>query len=119
MSWLLLWSWIRRYWKWLLFPLGILLYFVGRLSAPRRPLQVVNPEQIGADKVRGRADRKAQEAARAAAAERALEVQNIKARHARVIAALTAAQRKQAKTLQDDPAALNAFLLRVGASIQG
>ncbi len=117
--WLIIaWRWLKKYWMWLLFPIGLLLYLLGRLSS-RNPSDVVAPEVVGAEEERRRAreeaDRKEFEAAR----DRERKLDEIREEHADVVKELTDTQRAMAKDLEEDPEKLNEFLLSVGRQVRG
>lgn len=112
------WSWLKKYWMWLLFPVGALLFILGKLSV-KKPPDVVAPELVDAEKARRRAQEDADQKAFEAAKLRAIKVDEIRAEHSKVINELTDTQRAMAKGLEDDPDKLNDFLLDVGSQIRG
>ena len=102
---------------WLLFPVGILTYLVGRMSVKKLP-DVVAPEVVGAGenlrREREEADRKISEAEQ----ERRLELDKVQQTYEEVLHELTDTQRSKAKELEADPERLNEFLLEVGTQIR-
>lgn len=111
------WSWLKKYWMWLLFPIGALLFLLGKLSV-KKPSDVVVPEIVDAEKERRRAQEDADQKALEAAKLRAIKVDEIRAEHAKVVDELTDTQRAMAKRLEDDPDKLNDFLLDVGVQLR-
>jgi len=119
MIWLAIWTWLKKYWKWLLFPVGIVLYVLGRLAGSRkRPTEVVAPALSEAVKTQQEATSKANSEKAAAKKAMEAEVAQIEAEHADTVAKLTRAQRDEAEKLKEDPEALNQYLLDVGKSLR-
>jgi flagellar biosynthesis component FlhA len=108
-------AWVKKYWKWLLFPIGVLLFFLGKLTA-RRPPDVVAPELVEADKKAEEASREAERKRIEAALERDMVVSELKKEHAEIVSKLTNEQQEKVKEFEKNPAALNRFLLDVGKS---
>jgi len=118
MTLLLAWEWLKKNWMWLLFPLGIIIYFWGRLSVDREPPTVVSPElqQAGekAEKVKEELDKKIAEAG----AEKQEKLKKLKVDHQEKIEKLTDEQADEVERLLDDPDALNTYLYEVGRSVR-
>jgi hypothetical protein len=102
---------------WLLFPVGVLLFILGKLSV-RKPPDVVAPEVFGAAEERRRAQEEADKKVEAAEAERERKLEEVRSRHSGLIKELTAEQEEKAEALIDDPAALNDYLLDVGTQVR-
>ena len=111
------WCWLKKYWMWLLFPVGILLFIVGRLTA-KPLLDVVAPELVDAEKNRRRVQEEADKKVEEAEAKREQELDNIRAEHADTVSKLTGEQKEKAKELADDPVKLNEFLISVGREVR-
>ena len=112
------WSWIKKYWKWLLFPIGVLAFFIGRATA-KRNFTVVNPELHEADKKAREAQKEADREAGEAKTEKDEKVSELKKEHAETLEKLTDEQKERVEELEDEPDALNEFLLGVGKDIRG
>jgi predicted negative regulator of RcsB-dependent stress response len=110
-------SWLKKNWKWLLFPIGVALYVVGYFS--RTKLNVVPSEVAGAAVVKDDADSKAEAAKVKAEEVRLEELVKVEKDHAATIDKLTDDQKEKAKELKGDPAKLNEFLLGIGKDIRG
>ena len=112
------WKWFKKYWMWLLFPVGVLVFIVGRLTA-KGPPTIIAPEVVGAEEERRRAreeaDRKAFEAER----DRQIKLDKVRERHDELIKDLTDEQQEKVKELEEDPDKLNEFLLDVGRAVRG
>lgn len=119
MTWLMLKAipWLKLYWKWLIFPVGIVLFLIGYLFN-KRP-NVLAPESVVAAKVEQKADEKAKTELAQAATEKAKELADIEKTHAETIAKLNIDQKAEVEKLREDPKKLNEFLINVGKSIRG
>lgn len=113
------WEWIKRNWKYILFPLGIVLGILALISKLRGPGQVVSPLGAQAEKERQKAQAEADKKAKEAEAARQKKVQELEQEHADTLKKLTDDQKKQVEELREDPDKLNSFLLNVGKSIRG
>lgn len=112
------WSWLKKYWMWLLFPIGILIFILGKISVCKSP-DVVAPELVGAEEERRKAQEGADRQVFIATKEREKKLDEIRKEHEQVIKDLTDEQRGQVKELEEDPDKLNDFLLDVGRQIRG
>ena len=113
------WKWLKENYKAVLlgvFTLGIGLA-VGK--ALRKPQKVVNPELLGADKVKRDAQAEEDRERLEAAKERAERLVEVEWEHADIIRKLTDKQRSEVDELKDDPDGLNEYLLSVGKEIRG
>lgn len=111
------WAWLKKWWKVLLFPLGILIWIVGRATA-RKTVTVVSPELSQHQMAREAAERETQTKLRLAGEKRVAELDAIDRRNAEVIAKLNEAEARRAEALKDDPIALNKFLKEVGQGVR-
>ena len=112
-----IWTWLKANWKWLLFPVGILLFIVGRFTARKLPV-VVAPEMVGAAEEKLKAEEDAKSKALEAEAAKQRRLAEIEKEHAEALKKLTDNQRSLVKALQDDPEKLNDFLIDVGKSVR-
>ena len=91
------WNWIKKYWKWILFPVGIIIvvvsYIVGRLSRGAPP--PAPPTDFG------REGEEALEAAARAAAERDAKLVELRAKHQARLEQMDAEQKQQLEELKD------------------
>jgi hypothetical protein len=109
--------WLKRNWKWLLFPIGIIAFIGGFLLRRRRP-DVVAPELVGAAETALKANDKAEEEREEAREEKDEKIAEIEKEHATTVAKLTRKQRDDVEELKDDPDKLNDYLLDVGKDIR-
>lgn len=109
------WVWLKKYWKYLLFPVGILL---GLLAMRRRKVNVVAPELLGAEENRRKVEKEAAKQLKKAEKDRRQKTDDIEKEHAVTIQKLTQEQREKLKELREDPDELNSFLLQVGKDIR-
>ena len=112
------WGWLKRYWRYILFPVGIVLGIIAALSRPR-DVTVTPPEVVEAEKDKREAQAEADEEAQAAKEETAHRVAEVEREHARTIKELNEGQKAWVEELRDDPDKLNEFLLGVGKDIRG
>lgn len=115
---LLVWNWVKRYWKWLLFPIGILLFLLGRFTI-KKPTPVIAPELVRASEEEKKAREEAEKRALAAELERERKLLEINAKHEETLKKMTDEQKHKAKELEAQPEKLNEFLLEVGKQIRG
>jgi hypothetical protein len=115
------WTWIKKNWKWLLFPIGALLgligFFWGR-GSKKTDVHVASPVLADAETIRREAEEKAQEDIRKAEEEHKKEVARIESEYKETIAKLTDDQKTKVDELRSDPDKLTAFLLSVGKDIR-
>ena len=110
------WAWTKEHWKWLIFPVGILLYFVGRWTTKTTVVQGGGDQLHAATGVAEKADAVALKAAADAAVARDKQLLELAAQHNVVLEKLAEEQKKKVEDLQGDPAELNSYLLEVGKS---
>lgn len=118
MIWLKVWAWLKKYWKWLLFPVGILLGILSMLGR-KRIFNVVSPELVEAEKVREEAEEDKRQRIEELEQERSERLEEIERVHADTVSKLTDEQKKRVEELREDPDELNDFLLEVGKDIRG
>jgi hypothetical protein len=109
--------WLKKYWKWLLFPIGILIFIAGYVVRPKP--KVLSSELHGAGDTKREADDKAAEKTDEARAKRDERLAEVEKDHAKTVAKLTRKQRDQLEELREDPDKVNDFLLQVGREIRG
>jgi hypothetical protein len=113
------WTWLKKYWKYLLFPVGILLGVLGMLSKRKDLGDVVAPKEVETEGERDQANQEAKELSAEAKAERDEKVMEIGREHLGTVMKLTDEQKVKARELVDDPEQLNEYLLDVGKEIRG
>ena len=113
------WTWIKKYWKYLLFPVGIVLGIIAMVSGRRRVGNVVAPGELETEGERTQANEEAQQKAREAAEAKKKAVESLEREHADTIKKLTDQQKKEVDGLRGDPDKLNEFLLGVGKEVRG
>jgi Skp family chaperone for outer membrane proteins len=111
------WPWLKANWKWLLFPIGILVFIAGYTSKSK--IGTVSSELLGAAE-----DRKVIEGRTAGQIVEEKQVRDeklakIEKEHSATVSKLTRAQRDQMEKLRNDPDKVNEFLLKVGKDIRG
>jgi hypothetical protein len=113
------WAWLKANWKAVLLGIGTLGLGLLVGKALRKPQKVVNPELVGADKIKREAQVEEDKARLKASKERAERLTEVEKEHADTIKGLTDKQRSEADELKDDPIKLNEYLLGVGKDIRG
>lgn len=108
------WTWVKANWKWILFPVGLLLLFL----ALNRKKTVGSTSLLEAGEVKDDAREEANKRIEEAGQEREKKIQQIEEDHADTIAKLTEAQKGRVEELRGDPDELNSFLLNVGKEIR-
>ena len=110
------WVWLKANWKWLLFPVGLLLFLAGWVFRPKTVVvdSVLHDAALAEDKAKAEADKKNAEALAA----KEVAVQKIQEDHAATIQKLTDEQKSKVTELRDDPEALAQYLLNVGNQIR-
>lgn len=103
-----IWAWLKANWKWLLFPVGIALFIIGRLSSGSRTT-TIDPTAAADERAKVEKDRRERELQeeRDRLRERLAEVHR---EHQAKLQQLTDDQMGRAAELEGDPEALNAWL---------
>ena len=118
MTWYLkLWMWLKKYWKYVLFPIGIIVGILSVLGR-RKSGPVIAPEVLGAEEDKKRAREDADKKLKVADAEQTRKIQAITEEHAKVIDQLNAEQKGRLEELREDPDELNNFRLSVGKDVR-
>lgn len=112
------WPWLKKYWMWILFPIGLLVAVVKGLSLLKRPPAVLAPELVGASQKAEEARRLAEEESRLAEMVRQKRVAEVEAVHAEKLQQLSKEQREIVEELKSEPDKLNEYLLLVGKDIR-
>lgn len=113
------WEWLKKYWKYILFPVGIVLGVIAAVAARRStPVNVVAPKEVETEPERDAANAAAVQKAKEAEAARDAAIKKVEAEHAATLKVLTDEQKGKVAELQEDPDELNKFLLSVGKSIR-
>jgi hypothetical protein len=107
----LAWAWVKKNWHWVVLPVGILLYLMGR--AGRKP-PVVSPGLVQHFEVVEKAEENAVVQTAAAQATHDKKVEMVNQTHDQVIQRIKEADARTEAALADDPIALNRFLQQVG-----
>mgnify|MGYP001244304738 FL=1 len=112
------WEWLKKYWMWVLFPIGLLVLGAKGLALLKRPAPVLPPELVGASQTAESERRIAEQRAREAETARAQKITQVEAEHLDVIRKLDEEQYKKVEELRDDPDKLNEYLLQVGKDMR-
>jgi hypothetical protein len=116
--WLFLtWEWLKRYWKWLLLPLGILLWFLGRATA-KKEVTVTSTALAESDTAKAAIDAKALEQTAQADAKEAAQLAVVTSQRSAAVAAATQTQIDAASAAQGDSGAVNSILTNVGKDMR-
>jgi hypothetical protein len=112
-----IWAWLKKYWKWLLFPVGLIIGILTMIGR-RKKITVTSPEVTEAEEARKKADEEARKRLQELEEDRREKIENIEKEHADTIRELTEDQRSRLEELREDPDELNEFLLEVGKEIR-
>jgi hypothetical protein len=116
--WLFLtWEWLKRNWKWLLLPLGVLFWFLGRVTAKKK-VTITSTALAEADSAKVAIDEKAEAQRELADAKEATQLAGIASRQAAAVTAATQAQVGAAAAAQGDPEQVNALLQAVSKDLR-
>jgi len=108
--------WLKKYWKWLLFPIGILIFIAGYVSRPKP--KVLAPELLDHAAEREKIEKRTAGQIVEAKEERDKKLAEVEKEHAETVSKLNAEQRGKMQRLRQNPEELNKFLLQVGKDIR-
>ncbi len=112
------WEWLKKYWMWIFFPIGLLFVVVRFLPLLKKSPAVLAPELVGAsetaDNERMIAEAKAKEAAKV----RAQELEAVETKHGQAVKEVVDKQRAESDSLQEDLEQLNAYLKQTGKDVR-
>ena len=111
------WLWLKTNWKWLLFPVSILIWLIGYLSA-RRTVTAASSELVGAADVSRKADDEAKKYTGEADTLRLHKIDEADKKRDAAVDSVIETQEKAVKDLQEDPNELNKLLLRTGKEVR-
>jgi len=114
-----IWAWVKRYWQYLLFPVGIVVGIISMLSRRTGPISPSPSELDEAEKEKEVIEEEARRQTEEAEKERAAKVEEVKKAHKETIDRLTKEQEEKVGELLSDPQALNDFLLSVDQDLRG
>ena len=107
------WSWLKKNWKWVLFPIGILVA-LATLSKRHKTTVIALPDTHATDHAILQHDAELKKREEAAETKATAELKAIEEKHAAVIEQLGDSQRLQFDELKKDPQALTDWLIKVG-----
>lgn len=112
------WAWIKANWKWLLGPLGVLIWLVARATTSKTAPTIADGEIVGHDEAMAEADHLASvQKAQADAASQAQHAQ-IDAGHAAAVGALDKSLIAEADAVRDDSDKVNSYLKDTGKELR-
>lgn len=116
--WLFLtWEWLRKHWKWLLLPVGLLIWFLGRVTA-KKQVTITSTALADADVAKAGIEEEAASRRKLADAKEAAQLGGVASQHAAAVATATQKQVDSAAEAQGDPERVNALLLSVGKDMR-
>lgn len=111
------WEWLKKNWKWLLLPIGLLLWFIGRSSGKREV--TVTSTALGEHEAMARQlDAEAAQQKATADAKESSALAGIAANQSAQTAAATQKQIDAAAAAEGDPYKVNSLLLDVGKDMR-
>lgn len=113
----LTWEWLKRNWKWLLLPLGVVLWFLGRATA-KKEVTITSTALDGANTAKDKIDAAADEKRVQADAAEAAQLAGVAAQHSAAVAVATQKQLDVAAAAQGDSEAVNSILTGVGKDMR-
>lgn len=111
------WAWLKRNWKWLIFPVGVLVYVIGRASS-NKSTTVVSPELVGHQKVKEKLDAEAAQKKLDADEKAAAQLSEIAKDRSSTAASETQKQVDAVKAVQGNPEKVSDLLKQVGKDIR-
>lgn len=111
------WAWLKKNWKWLLLPIGVAAWFLGRASA-KKTIVVTSPELTAHDEFRAGVEAETREKLEQAESERRQAHVRIEVQKDERLHELDAEAERKTAELQQDPEAINDFLKKVGKSVR-
>lgn len=111
------WGWVKLNWKWLLLPVGALLWILGRLAASKKVV-VESGVVVEHDIVVADADTKAASEAASVVAAANVEARRVAAAQAAAVSKLNDALKAAADNALEDPEATNTFLKGVSGDMR-
>lgn len=111
------WRWLKRNWKWLLLPVGIVIWLVGRLMA--RKTVVVESSALGEHaEVERKVEAQAEEKKAELAQEREAQLAGIAAEHAAKSTSITQQHVAEAAATEGDSEKVNDLLSQVSKDMR-
>lgn len=102
------WEWLKKYWQWLLFPVGIVLFILGRLTKAGTVVTIDPTEKADERAKEERARRETELAAEQARLRARLD--EVRAENQATLQKLNEEQMGKAAELEADPEKLNEWL---------
>lgn len=112
------WEWLKKYWMWLLLPVGVILYFAGR-SSGKTNISVVSPGLAGHAGVAATLNDEAEVKEQATAEAAAAQLSGIEADRSAKVSSETQKQLDAVQAAQGDPAKVTDLLKQIGKDIRG
>lgn len=111
------WAWLKRSWKWLLLPVGVLIWVAARLTS-KKEVTVISPGLVEHEEVRERLELEATQKKAAADVKAAEQLSGIEATRTQTVAKETQKQIDAIKEAQDDSQKVNDLLKSVGKDMR-
>jgi len=111
-------EWFKKYWKWLLFPVGLLLLILGYGLASRKRVVITSTALEGANEAKDKINAEASEKVRQADAKESGQLAGIAAQHSAAVASVTQKQLDAVEEAQGDSDKVNALLVDVGKGMR-
>lgn len=111
------WGWLKRNWKWLILPVGVIAYLLGRYYS-KSSVQVVSPGLVEHAEVDATLNEEAEQKKQAADTAAAAQLSAIEANRSSKISSETQKQMDEVVTVQGDPEKVTSFLKQVGKDIR-
>lgn len=111
------WEWLKKYWAWLIVPVGAAIWLLGRLSA-KKQVTITSTALEEADAAKKGIDAEADAKVDAADAKMEAQLSGVAAAHSADVAATTQKQLNAVAAAQGNPEAVNSLLLDVGKGMR-
>lgn len=111
------WGWLKRNWKWLLLPVGLIAYLVGRASA-KKEVSALSPGLVAHEEVKAKLDAEAEQKKQVADEKAAAQLSDIEANRSAKVSSLTQKQVDAIESVQGAPAKVTDLLKHIGKDIR-
>lgn len=111
------WAWLKKYWQWLVLPVGACLWLLGRLTATKT-VSVESGAVVGHDLEQASEDAKAAQAQAQAQVTEVAKLQQIDSGHSAAVSGMALSQQAEIDAARQDPDKVNAVLLNVGKDVR-
>lgn len=115
---MIVWLWLKKNWKWIVLPVGVLVWLLGR-SSKKPVVQAVSPELLGHSSVKAELEQEGIRRLKEAAAQHEAQRAALDAKNQQVLREINERAELKAAELVENPDNVNDFLKKVGRDVRG